>query len=101
MKRPDCMDTLRANGKSIYENIGHGQKCTYIRVDSRGKFVPGHDEKMAAYIAHACNLYPELVEALRDPCMMPALEAWAKGCNANAVRCLENARAALAKCEGE
>ncbi|MCK9628980.1 MAG: hypothetical protein M0R37_10365 [Bacteroidales bacterium] len=41
-----------------------------------------------------------MYEALNDPCMMPALEAWAKGKNANAVRCLENARAALAQAEG-
>lgn len=37
-----------------------------------------------------------LLAALLDPCMMPALEAYAASGNANAVRCLENARAAVA-----
>jgi hypothetical protein len=37
-----------------------------------------------------------LLAALLDPCMMPALEAYAASKNANAVRCLENARAAVA-----
>jgi hypothetical protein len=37
-----------------------------------------------------------LLAALLDPCMIPALEAYAAGKNANAVRCLENARAAIA-----
>lgn len=95
MKRPDCMDTLRVNGKSIYENIGHGQKCTYIRVDSRGKFVPGHDEKMAAYIAHACNLYPELVEALEQLCKA-ASDEWT-----DSWEWFDRARAVLAKCRVE
>ena len=36
-----------------------------------------------------------LLAVLLDPCMIPALEAYAAGKNANAVRCLENARAAI------
>lgn len=39
---------------------------------------------------------PPMLAALADPCMLPALEALAKGRNANAVRCLDNARKALA-----
>lgn len=53
----------------------------------------------AAYIAHAANLYPELVEALED--LAAHAEFWKKmGCNFDTDK-LATARAVLAKAKGE
>lgn len=69
--------------------------------DERALDYPWHSRQEAADANAALIVAaPDLLDALKDPCMMPALEAWAKSRNANAVRCLENARAAIAKAEG-
>jgi hypothetical protein len=49
----------------------------------------------AAYIAHACNLYPELVEALEQLCKA-ASDEWT-----DSWEWFDRARAVLAKCRVE
>lgn len=60
-------------------------------------------EQNAAYIVHAANLYPELVEALED-----LVGQWDQGMTCGAIpdsrshrESVDNARAVLAKAKGE
>ena len=51
-----------ADGRAV-KNWGHGHAYTVARIDPNDKFTPESRPDFAAYLTHAANLYPELVEA--------------------------------------
>ena len=63
-------DVLAPNGSEICTTWGHAQHRELF-----------DKEANAAYIAHACNLHPELVRALKAVCH--ALAAWRDGEDVN------------------
>lgn len=44
----------------------HGHTYTVACIDPNNRFTPESRPDFAAYLAHAANMYPELVEALQD-----------------------------------
>lgn len=71
-------------GRSILDEIDHGERRVIARVDSHGRFLPGYDEAYAAHIVKCVNAHDALVEALRHASALLAV------INANASRKIED-----------
>jgi len=64
-KTAPCLRPLRAEGKSI-KTIEGGRWKTFARVDTRGRFLPGYEEAVAADLADRYNVHEDLVKLLHD-----------------------------------